>query len=323
MAEHEGQLGSDGAPGGADQTLRRYLLCRLPEDERLRVDERLLVDDELAERIGLVESELTDDYAAGRLDAAEREAFAKRFLVVEERRRQLRFTSDLQDYSRSQTASYVAVPAPRAVPSWQERLSAIFSLERPAWAVAGSFALLILLVGLAWFVVKQRREATPSMARNDAPIAALSPPAARQDPVPRALGSSVSQPTPAQKPEAVVPPAEPRPAIVSFVLLPGAARGGGELARINVPAGRRDVVRLSLTLEESTASGVYQAELTTAEGVAVSVVSNLKPEPGNRVVLTVPARLLRSADYQIKLTQKNAAGQNETVARYYFRALRD
>lgn len=322
MGEHEGQLGSNEAPGGADETLRRYLLCRLPADERLRIDERLLADDELSARIGLVESELTDDYAAGRLDTTEREAFAQRFLVVEERKRQLRFTSALQDYSRSQAASYVAVPTRRALPSWQERLAAIFSPQRPAWAVAGSFAVLILLVGLAWFVVKHRRETTPSIARNDSPVPAFSPPAASQDSAPAAV-SPVSQPTPAQKPEAVVPPAEPPSTIVSLVLLPGAARGGGELARVTVPAGRRDVVRFTLVFEDEIAPGVYQAELLTAEGRSVSVAGNVKIEPGKRMVVPLSARLLHRGDYQIKLSHGNAAGQAETVARYYFRALKD
>jgi hypothetical protein len=320
MAGHTEQLGSDGAPTPSDETLRLYLLCSLAADERLRIDERLLFDNEVAERIVLVESELTDDYAAGRLDTLEREAFAKKFLVTEDRRRQLRFTSVLQDHSRSQAAVSTSVPTALAEASWRERFAALLGPNRPVWALAGSFAVLILLVGVAWFIARQQRDSTSLIARHEAPTPVLSPPTPPPGSVPRAGVSPTPQPTPARKPAAVTSPAEPPVTIASFVLLPGAARSGGELARVAVPTGKRDVVRLSLTIEEATAAGDYQSELATAEGRTVFGPNKLRIEPGNRVVADIPARLLRSGDYQIKLTQRNADGQNETVARYYFRA---
>ncbi len=321
MAEHEGQTGSDGAPAWPDETLRLYLLCLLAEDERLRVDERLLGDQELAERIALVESELTDDYAAGRLNTAEQEAFAKRFLVTEDRRRQLRFTSALQDYSRSRAAAPVITPRP--APSLRERIAGFFSPNRPGWAIAGSFAVLVLLVGLVWFIASQLRDSTPLIAKQESPTPVLLSPARSQDSVPHEASAPTPQPTPSRKPEAIPSPADQRVTIASFVLLPGGARGGGELARVAVPGGKRDVVRLTLELENATAAGSYQAELANAEGHAVSVPGKLTTEAGNRVVYAIPARLLHSGDYQIKLSRTNASGQTETVGRYYFRALKN
>jgi len=323
MAEHEGQTGSDGTPAVPDETLRLYLLCRLAEDERLRLDERLLVDHELAERVVLVESELTDDHVAGRLDAVEQEAFTKTFLVTEDRRRHLRFTSALQDYSRSRAASPRPVIMRRPAPSWSERIAGVFSLKRPAWVIAGSFAVLLLLVGVAWLVSMQRRE-TQSLIAGREPIPTLSPTASPEVLTSPATAKASPQPVPSQRPSesATVTEAAVPPTIASFVLLPGAIRGGGELTRIAVPNGRRDVVRLSLVLE-TVAEGDYQAELLTAEGQAVTALTKLKVDGRNaeaRIVLDIPARLLRNGDYQIKLGRKTD-GQNETVARYYFRAL--
>jgi hypothetical protein len=322
MAEHEAQTGSDG-PAMSDETLRLYLLCRLEEDERLELDERLLVDNQLAERIVLVESELTDDYVAGRLDTVERAAFSKRFLVTEGRKRQLHFTSALQDYSRSQAAAPVSVITQRSGPAWRERIAGLFSPNRPAWAFAGSLAVLLLLIGLTWFVVKQRRETQGLMARHE-PIPTSSPQASPQVVASPAI-SSVPQPTPGQKTPVVPAPSEPavRPTIASLVLPPGAIRGGGDLPRIALPDGERDIVRLSLVLE-AVAEGTYQAELLTAEGQAVTARSKLKVDTRNaeaRVVLDIPARLLHNGDYQIKLSRQKVDGQLETVGRYYFRAL--
>lgn len=325
MAEHEAQRGSDG-PAVSDETLRLYLLCHLANDQRLELDERLLVDNQLAERIVLVESELTDDYAAGRLDQVEREAFAKRFLVTEGRKRQLRFTSALQDYSRSRAAAPVSVMTKRAGPAWRERIAELFSLNRPAWAFAGSLAVLLLVVGLVWFVAKQRRETQGLIARHE-PIPTSSPssPIASPQVAASPAISSVPQPTPQQQTPVVPIPVEPtlRPTIASLVLLPGAIRGSGDLPRIALPHGERDIVRLSLVLE-TPAEGTYHAALLTAEGQTVTERSKLKADPGKteaRIVLEIPSRLLRNGDYQIKLSRQRADGQLETAGRYYFRAL--
>ena len=320
MAEPEAQEGSDG-PAVSDETLRSYLLCRLEDDERLELDERLLVDNQLAEQIVLVESELTDDYAAGRLDTVEQEAFAKRFLVTEGRRRQLHFTSALQDYSRSRAAAPVSV-RPQPGLAWRERIAGLFSLNRPAWAFAGSLAVLLLLIGLAWFFVKQRRETQGLIARH-APVPTSSP-----QPAPQLAASPVSslpQLTTAQKTPVVPTPTEPavRPTIASLVLLPGANRGGGGLPRLALPGGERDTVRLNLVLEAG-AEGTYRAELMTAEGQTVTARSKLRADTGKaepKIVLDIAARLLHNGDYQIKLSRQRADGQVETVGRYYFRAL--
>lgn len=322
MAEDEGQTGN-GSSSLSDDALRKYLLCRLEENERLKLDARLLVDDRLAERMLLAESELIDDYAAGRMESVEGDVFKKRFLVTESRREKLHFASALQDYAASQSATAMPRVTEQAKPSWREGFIALVGLNRSrAWAVAGSFAILILVVGLVWFVVRERRETSPAIASHQ-PVPTLSPQASPQTVISPARVTP--SPTPVRSPETKPTPAEPAvPAtIASFVLIPGAVRGGGTMARIAVPDGERDVVRLSLVLE-AAGPGFYQAELATAEGQSVSMRSKLKASTHNgetRVVLDVPARLLRTGDYQIKVTRRKADGETEKVASYYFRAL--
>ena len=318
MAEQDEQLQTDLA---LDETLRRYLLCRLEANERLRLDERLLVDNELAERVALIESELTDDYVAARLGSAEREAFAQSFLITDSRRQNLRFTSELQRHSRLGTALSTVVTNPQTRPA-RRRFAWIFPANRPVWATAGSLAVLLLLVGLVWFVAKQRRETQPLIAKQEAiptPSLLASPQVAASPAI------SVPQPTPAKQTPAATPAAEPavRPVIASTVLLPGAIRDGGKLSRIALPKGDRDIVRLSLVLEEA-ADETYQAELLTAEGQTVIAPAQLKANLRNaeaRVVLDIPARLLHNGDYQINLSRRGSGGQFEPVGRYYFRAL--
>lgn len=64
-----------------DATLRDWLLHRLPEADAVALEERLLREDALATRLREAETDLIDDHAAGRLDAAMREAVARHLIA--------------------------------------------------------------------------------------------------------------------------------------------------------------------------------------------------------------------------------------------------
>ena len=327
MTENEGKWGT-GGDAASDETLRRYLLCRLSDDERSQLDQRLLVDDELAEALLLAESELTDDYASGALNEDERESFKKSFLTTVSRREMLRLSTALHDYAGSQAAAVsVSRFAQPEEASWQRWLGGLFGFGHPrAWAFAGSFAVLIMLVGIAWFALKQDRAPELLITRNE-PIPTSSPQASPgTDPSPSISSSPISPaPHPSPARQSIPTPMEPAvPATVAtFVLSPGALRDGGDMTRVALPDGERDVIRLRLVLE-SGSEGVYQAEVATAEGQKVTVRSRLKADISRgdpRLTIQLPARLLQSGDYQIKLSRQKADGQLEAAGRYYFRAL--
>jgi hypothetical protein len=297
----------------SDETLKLYLLGSLPENERLTIDEQLLIDDEFAERMALSESVLIDEFVAKRLDSEEREKFVTRFLVTADRRQALQLSASLQDFAaRDLPVAEIQVSGP----SWREKLSAYFAFNSPrGWVGAGSLAILILVVGLIWFASRQR-EQNQLIAQNENPSV----------PSPTVAPSPITTPSPNATPSiSQVPPDSPAPpTVASFVLLPGAVRAGGDMTRVVIPGGERDTVRLSLVLE-TPADGSYLAELVTAEGQKVLVRPNLKPVRNGqiKIVLTIPARVLHSRDYQIKLSHKSANGPVESVGRYYFRALEE
>jgi len=158
MNEQKEQFGSNGSSPFSDETIRLYLLCRLSDDERLKFDKRLLIDDELAERVALAESELTDDYASDKLNTVERELFEKKFLVTQARKQKLKVSMALQNYVASQanTKAVLSSNIKQTKPSLREALVNLFGFNRhPAWAIAISFAVLILFIGVVWFVSKR------------------------------------------------------------------------------------------------------------------------------------------------------------------------
>src|SRR5262247_3162831 len=81
-----------------------YLLGDLAEEEQQRFEEQLMVEDDLADQLMLVEEELVDDYALGRLSERERERVESHFLSVPDRKRKLEMAKRLINY-----ASYAEV----------------------------------------------------------------------------------------------------------------------------------------------------------------------------------------------------------------------
>lgn len=305
---------TDGSEEFSGERLRAYLLGELAEQERLQLDQRLLTDDDVAERVRLVEAQLIDEYVAGELDARTAGVFHTQFLKTDARREQVRLSAALRDYS-AVSATARPVLRPVATRSWRERFTEFFALKPgPAWAAAGSFALLVLVLGLAWYLSRQSRQSDAPIAHQP-PVNAASPAATQTQVVAQVPPAA---PTPPQlKPT----PSEPPVAVASFVLLPGALRGPGEMTRVAVPRGERAILRLSLILEDP-APGTYQAELANADGQTVTVRKGLKPYKNGqtKIVVDLPARLLQTGDYQIKLGRETD-GQFTSVGRYYFRAL--
>ena len=112
------------APG----ELRRLLLHRLTQQEAERLEELLLLRDDVADQLREAEHDLLDDYAAGRLGAAERADVEKHLLATDADRLRLRMARAL-----------TTTPAPRRRPRWFAPAGALlaagvaFLLIRPLW----------------------------------------------------------------------------------------------------------------------------------------------------------------------------------------------
>ena len=324
MDEQREQLGEHESASVSDETIRLFLLGSLNENERSRFDERLFVDDELEERVRLAECEIVDDYAAERLSAKERELFTEKFMRTAERKQKLAVSQALRNYSSSQTAYKKNVVEIENSSPRRGKFLSLFGFHRPALAFAVSFGALILLVGLVWFITRSARESIePSLVRQErvpTPTPQITPqPTATPTPDPDLKTSPT--PTPKSTPSPVEP--SQTSLIATAVLMPGALRDGGNMARVILPRGAHGIARFQLTLETNEA-GMYRAELLTAEDQSVSIAGKLKARNTNgaaKVFFDVPARLLKVGDYQIKLSRYTANSSTESVGRYYFRAL--
>jgi hypothetical protein len=79
----------------SDDTLRRWLLHSLPQQEAARLEERLLLDEDFAAHLRAVETDLLDDYAHDRLSEADLYAVANHLVATPSDRARLRIAAAL------------------------------------------------------------------------------------------------------------------------------------------------------------------------------------------------------------------------------------
>lgn len=313
MNEYKEQSGNNKVESFSDNTIRLFLLGSLIEEERANFEAVLITNDSLEARVRLAELELADDYAFNRLNADERASFEKFFLVTDERKQKLTASRALQNYVVSQTAEKQNTTTHiETKPSLREKFLRFFNFKRPAFVFAVSFTALILFAGVVWLATRNLNNKNENIiVRHETPTPTPQPSRSTETiPTPTPDTISSPKPTPAQIDSTA-------PMVASFVLLPGSLRDEGEMTRITLPKGERDIVRLELTLESNEA-GLYRIELLTGEGLQVLTLN--RNGANSKVIFDIPANLLKIGDYQIKLSRV-VKGEIEAVGRYSFRAL--
>jgi hypothetical protein len=309
MTDKSEQFDQDNSSEFSDEAVRRFLLGGLSASERPLFEQRLFTNDDLEARVRLAELDLADDYAFEHLSTPDRRLFGQRFLVTAGRQQKLQVSRNLRD-------RFSAKPAGSSEKSKvAKRLKHLFGLDRPAWRFAFGILILLILFGTAWLVIRE-----PRIARQ---IANRIMP--RRSP-PQSAPLKAGHPTNTSMPEHQITPspmpahdqATVSPAGVSIALTPAVSSQTSEVPALNLPKGEQDVVRLQLVLKADQ-TGPYRAELVTSEGSSVFSAEALKPNDSRaKIDFDVPARLLKTGDYQIRLGRSNE-GSRESLGSYYFR----
>jgi hypothetical protein len=314
MGDKTEQFDKNNSPEFSDDAIRRFFFGRLSPAGQAALEERLFTDDSFEARGRLAEFDLADDYALERLNAADREAFEKKFLLSAERERQLRVSTALRD--RFASAPTVATTAKGAKASTVERLRLLLGLNQRAWRFAFGVAILAILVAAAWLVLKQSR---PGRTINPPPIV-------RSWPSPNPRRETAHPHDPSSPPEhhitpSPMPPHEPTasPVILSVDLFRDTSRERHTIRLIDLPKGEHDIVRLQLALKLNQTRS-YRADLLTVEGQSIFSSQSLQSTDtdAGKVDFDVPTALLKTGDYRVSLRRADD-GSKKTGASYYFR----
>lgn len=318
-----------------EKSIVRYLLGDLPEQEQVRIEDRAFSDPEYLQNVLAVESDLIDEYVRGGLSEHERRQFESRFLASRERRQKVEFARALSAVASEATATepvqwHALVPQA----SWWESFIAMVRGATPAVRLVVAAASLVVVIGMSWLItqtVRFRAELAQLQAQHqeqrrqqDALEQQVIGERARsreleaqlqgereQREIAEELARRLEQERAAQAAQST---------LASLLLWPGISRTAGNRPKLVVPQAAR-LARLQVGLEPEDEYESFRVELRNAQGSEVWSQRDLRPRPsraGRVVVLSVPARLLVSGDYELALKGVVAGGAVEEVRYYYF-----
>ncbi|HEY8459475.1 MAG TPA: hypothetical protein VIM99_03795 [Blastocatellia bacterium] len=328
---------------GSDQTIIRYLLNELSEDDQARFEEAYFSDGRLFEQVRALEEELIDDYVKGDLSGDERRRFENHYFASEQRRARIEAARQLIDLCSLKAPARTA-PS-ESVEGW------LFSLRRrlhfpalgrlaPICGVAAA-ALLLLATGLAIQLLWLRGQQAPVVPDNEKLASVdLTAKGSEQrkphdpEPTPEEVKQNAGrQERPGNRKKAVeppqIPPRVPDDQTVFLALRPS-------LRSINRPdraiiSDNAKFVNLQVELEmgEPSPSRSYRAIVRTVDGNReVWRQEGLKLQrrkAANYVLVSAPADRFRAAGAQgFVLTISATAGKDyEDVESFYFQATAD
>lgn len=126
-----------------EESIRKYLLGELAEEEQTEVQILLLTDEEYFNELLLVEGELTDEFVFGTLSDHEQERIRDHFLSVPMRQDELRFTKALERYvSESEAMGSPGITWENTLAEAQENRYLLSSLVDDDWMGLRLLALL-------------------------------------------------------------------------------------------------------------------------------------------------------------------------------------
>lgn len=314
-----------------EKLIARYLLGELPEEQQVAIEDRAFADKDYLALVTAVENDLIDEYVRHELSATERRQFETRFLASAERRKRVEFAKALTRVPVAAVVPARTVVSEPAKWSWRDSLYAFLIGLNPATKFALVAVLWLLVGGGAWLfteTMRLRRQLTQLQAQNQARQNELQQQVDAERRRNEELNARLSQERQQreQTDESLRQLSETgtatpeRPVIASLMLLPGLARGGGGKSSL-VLANDARLVRLEIGIDPAEPYKTFAVELRTVAGRQVWTRENLtaRTRGGARAVsLTLPASVLKSGDYELRLSGRKEGGESEDVGFYYF-----
>jgi len=269
-----------------DALLREFLLGKLADADRERMEGLFLTNSATRERVLALEQDLIDDYLEDSLSEEDKARFLSRNAQTTEQRRKLRIAGAIKHWAvREAKASLTAAPT---VSVW----SRIWTWLRfkPGFGVPITITIVIAIVlAVVWLNSRKNQWKHLSIEQE---LAQLNSPASMRK----------------------VPPQ-----ITTFDLRPVSVRGGQPQAEIKIPF-QIQFVELRLPWIQTERYPMYQAEVRRVGDREAFTISNLQVESDGlyTVRLRLPAQMLTRGDYQIKLTGVATDGSAQSNEEYSF-----
>jgi hypothetical protein len=253
-----------------DALLREFLLGKVNDEDRERIESLFLTDSQTRERVLVAEQDLIEDFLEDSLTTADRERFVSLYAQTAEQRRKLRITKSIKDWAISEPALPQTIPA--NVSGWS-RLRSWLRLNPVFVIPVAVTAMIAIVVAAVW--LNNRAELRNRRLAIEQELAQLNAPSSLRG----------------------VPPQ-----MVSFDLSPVAVRGIEQQKEITTRDDVR-IVELRLPWIQKERHSTYQAEVRRVDDDESFTIRNLQAETDGRNVIRIrlPAHILRRGHYQIRL----------------------
>ena len=296
----------------------RYLLGQLGDQEQRQLEERLMTQDDSFEQLQVLEDELIDEYLKNTLSEEDREHFEKHFLSTPERREKLKFAEAFRSYVATAIKEEKHLePSP-----WQKFLAA---LRTPAPVLRYGFPVLLvgtLAGGLRMASTIQRLHTEIAQVRTEHGSLQKREQQLQQEVAEqRRRNQELEQQMVSSQPLSQKPPS-PLSALATIALRPGLVRDSGTTQKLAISSGT-ELVELKLELADHKYK-TYRVVLQDSAGAEVFTFNKTKPKRmGSNlfIVLTVPADVLPSDDYSLKLSGETNPGEFDPLYSYSLRVL--
>jgi hypothetical protein len=293
----------------------------MSQDERQRFENLYLNDDELFAAVASAEDEMLRSYLKKTLPEPTRRLVETSLLSRQGGRDRLEFVRSLEEYLSSTNVDAPGAIDAAKVPNIKWAGGKIPWWSRTATAALNPVSLVLLIVlGLAsiGFVYQIRRGIAQRQALEIQSehllkqIDDVSAQLEHQQQVQKKQDELIAQL------RAAIPETAP------FILSSHLARGGAFRKPLMIPSAAIEVpLQMNLT---NTDFALYSVRLETAEGNLVWTEENVKSETlaggRSKILVQVPAQLMSSRNYVMKVSQQSPSGETAEVAAYEFRAVR-
>lgn len=297
-----------------EQTITRYLLGELTEQEQAALEKSYFKDPLVFNQVLQVESALVDSYARGQLSNEVRERFEQYYLNHPSRRERVEFARALTTRIDERKQ-----PVTRASSvSWWQKLLASFGGQRPRLRFSMALASVLIVLAGVWIFIairrqQQQREAAQIQAQRENDERRQREQTAQQQPTN----------TPPQVPQPSPSPITNSARTVAFVALTVSSVRGSESAgtqTLIIPHGTTQA-QILLKLKDDSYPR-YRVALQKIGGGEIFTQANIRPrstKSGANFIFTVRADQLSSGDYALTLVGITPEGDVDNLSKSLFR----
>ena len=173
-------------PSPNEESLRHFLLGRVDDSEREKIERLFLTDAESKERLLAAEQSLIDDYLEERLSPPDQESFLSQYAGSAAQRRKLRIARSIKEHAEAH-----GVSAPMAPSSNSQRRGWLGLPVNPKviWSVAA--ILIVAMIVVVWLQSRRNGRDAARLA-SEREIAVLNEPSRLREPLPQMSTLSVA-----------------------------------------------------------------------------------------------------------------------------------